>query len=276
LIGKEIFFYMSNTEITRDLNLGKLMLQSGTFGETWYELGRCIVDVYSRLMFHLKIHYKAALPAGPKILAVNHPSTDDPILLTLVTPEQMSVLITERLFKLPICGPSLRLTHHIEVPLENGRPALEAGLKALKEGRTVGIFPEGTISPLGGGCCKAHTGVGRLALGSGAPVIPVGIALEPSRLWCRDTIVDGKSDMAAWYISGPYAITVGEPLTFSGNPEDRCQVRAVTDQVMEHVMALASESARRIHLAQIQKRCPVQPIEASLIFRVMRFLLNPV
>jgi len=196
-------------------------------------------------------------------------------VLTLVTPEQMSILITERLFKLPVCGPSLRLTGHIEVLLENGRPALQAGLKALEQGRTVGIFPEGTISPQGGGCCKAHTGVGRLALGSGAPVIPVGIALEPSRLWRRDTVVDGKSDLAAWYISGPYAITVGKPVTYRGDPDDRCQVRAVTDQVMQQVMTLAAESARRIHLAQAEKRRPVQPIEASLAFRVMRFLLNP-
>lgn len=266
---------MDEFGITRDLSLDKLTLRPASFGENWYELGRSIVDLYSKLMFNLNIHYKATLPAGPKILAVNHPSTVDPILLTLVTPEQMSVLITERLFKLPICGPSLRLTRHIEVPLENGRPALEAGLKALKEGRTLGIFPEGTISPLSGGCSKAHSGVGRLALISGAPVIPVGIALEPSRLWRRDTMVDGKSDMAAWYISGPYAITVGEPVTFSGDVEDRCQVGAVTDQVMQRVLALAAESSRRIQLAQAQKRRPVQPIEASLAFRVMRFLLNP-
>lgn len=271
--------HLLNTRVsglTRDLPLADLMLHAGSFGKTWYEAGRAIVSLYSSMMYDLHVQYKSQLPAGPKILACNHPSTVDPILLTLVTPEQMSILITERLFKLPICGPSLRLTGHIEVPLENGRSALVEGIRALGEGRTLGVFPEGTISPTGGGCCPAHTGVARLALSSGAPVIPVGIALEPRRLWRRDTTVDGKMDMAAWYISGPYAITVGEPLTFTGDVNDRCLGRAVTNQVMEQISALSAESAHRVLAIQAQKARAVQPIEASLAFRLMRFLLNPV
>jgi 1-acyl-sn-glycerol-3-phosphate acyltransferase len=252
------------------------MLPAGSIGETWYELGRTIVRLYADLFYDLQVHYKAKIPAGPKILACNHPSTVDPILLTLVTPEQMSILITERLFKVPLCGPSLRLTGHIEVPVVNGRTALLEGIRALEQGRTLGIFPEGDISPAGGGCCPAHTGVARLALSSGAPVIPVGIALEPERLWRRDTTVDGLNDEAAWYISGPYAITVGEPICFSGDPNDRTLGRAVTDEVMQHVISLSAESARRLRVIQTQAARTVQPIEASLAFRLMRFLLNPV
>ena len=266
----------SDSVFAGDQSLVDLVLHAGSFGKTWYEMGRAIVNLYSRLMFDLNVHYKSKLPAGAKILACNHPSTDDPILLTLVTPEQMSILITERLFKVPICGPSLRLTGHIEVLLENGRPALEEGIRALNEGRTVGIFPEGTISPACGGGCPSHTGVARLALSSGAPVIPVGIALEPSRLWRRNTTVDGNIDMAAWYLSGPYAITVGEPLAFSGDPNDRQLGRAVTDQVMQQIAALSAESAHRILAIQAQNARAVQPIEASLVFRLMRFLLNPI
>jgi 1-acyl-sn-glycerol-3-phosphate acyltransferase len=252
------------------------LLPDGTPAKTWYELGRTIVRLYSNLFYNLRVYRKSELPAGPKILACNHPSTVDPILLTLVTPEQMSILITERLFKVPICGPSLRFTGHIEVPVMNGRPALMEGIRALQEGRTLGIFPEGDISPAGGGCCPAHTGVARLALSSGAPVIPVGIALEPERLWRRDTTVDGLNDEAAWYISGPYAITVGEPLRFSGDPNDRALGRAVTDEVMQHITSLSAESARRLRSIQTQEAYAVQPIETSLTFRLMRFLLNPV
>jgi 1-acyl-sn-glycerol-3-phosphate acyltransferase len=262
--------------LARDFNLADLLLPAGSLGKAWYEVGRAVVRLYSNLFYDLHVHYKSKLPPGPKIVACNHPSTVDPILLTLVTPEQMSILITERLFKVPVCGPSLRFTGHIEVPVVNGRPALLEGIRALQEGRTLGIFPEGDISPAYGGCCPAHTGVARLALASGSPVIPVGIALEPSRLWRRDTIVDGLRDEAAWYISGPYAITVGEPLTFSGDPNDRALGRAVTDDVMQHITALSAESARRLQTVQIQAARTIQPIEASLVFRLMRFLLNPV
>jgi len=262
--------------LTRDVSLVDLLLPAGSLAKTWYELGRTIVRLYSNLFYDMHVHYKGKLPAGPKILACNHPSTVDPILLTLVTPEQMSILITERLFKVPICGPSLRFTGHIEVPVVNGRPALLEGLRALQEGRTLGIFPEGDISPACGECCPAHTGVARLALSSGAPVIPVGIALEPERLWRRDTTVDGLNDEAAWYISGPYSITVGEPISFSGDPNDRARGRAVTDEVMQHITSLSAESARSLRVVQAQAARSVQPIETSLAFRLMRFLLNPV
>ncbi len=257
------------------ISLVNLLLRPHSFGQAWFELGRAIVSLYTSLFFHLDIHYKAVLPPGPKILVANHPSTIDPILLTLVVPEQTCILITERLFKVPIVGRSLRLTGHIEVLLENGRRALEEGLRFLAKGRTLGVFPEGVISPPEGGCARHHTGAARLALQSGAPVIPVGIALEPRCLWRRETTVRNLTDTAAWYFSGPYAITVGEPVTFQGNVEDRECVQAVTGQIMDLTNALSLESTRRVRAAQARSLRKVNPIEANFMFKVMRFLLNP-
>ena len=91
-----------------------------------------------------------------------------------------------------------------------------------------------------------------------------------------DTTVDGLNDEAAWYISGPYSITVGEPISFSGDPNDRARGRAVTDEVMQHITSLSAESARSLRVVQAQAARSVQPIETSLAFRLMRFLLNPV
>ncbi len=256
-------------------HLAGLLLHPRSFGQAWFELGRKIASLYASLFFHLDIHYKAILPPGPKILVANHPSTVDPILLTLVVPEQTCILITERLFKVPLVGRSLRLTGHIEVLLENGRLALEEGLRFLDNGRTLGVFPEGVISPPEGGCARHHTGAARLALQSGAPVIPVGIALEPRRLWRRETTVRNLTDMAAWYFSGPYAITVGEPVTFTGNVEDRECVHTVTNQIMNLTNALRLESNRRVHAAQARTLRQINPIEANFLFKIMRFLLNP-
>lgn len=261
--------------VSQDNNLVNLLFHSANFGQAWFEVGRSIAALYANLFYDLDIHHKTVLPAGPKILVANHPSTIDPVMMTMVVPEQTSILITERLFKVPLFGRSLRLTGHIEVLVENGRPALEEGIRYLKQGRTLGVFPEGVISPAGGGCARHHTGAARLALHSGAPVIPVGIALESNRLWRRETTVDGMTDTAAWYLSGAYTITIGEPVTFQGDVEDRECVRSVTDQIMQLVSVVSAESSRRLHFAQVRSLRKVNPIEASVLFRIMRFLLNP-
>ncbi len=265
----------STNATTQASRLVNLMLHPPSFGRSWFELGRAFASLYAGIFFHLDIHYKTILPPGPKILVANHPSTIDPILLTLVVPEQTGILITERLFKVPVVGPSLRLTGHIEVLVKNGKPALEEGLRYLQQGRTLGVFPEGVISPPEGGCARYHTGAARLALQSGAPIIPVGLALEPRRLWRRETTVRDLTDTAAWYFSGPYAITVGEPVTFHGCADERECVHSVTSEIMHLVTAVTMDSSRRVRAAQARSLRQVNPIEANLFFRIMRFLLNP-
>src|SRR5512144_1260302 len=113
------------------------------FQKTWYMLGRNIVDPYVSNVMKADIHYKAALPEGPKIIAVNHPSTNDPAFVTALFKEQVSILILETLFKVPLFGRSLRMAGHVEVMMGNGRAALEEGIRLVKSGRSVMIFPEG-------------------------------------------------------------------------------------------------------------------------------------
>ncbi|HVP21336.1 MAG TPA: lysophospholipid acyltransferase family protein [Anaerolineaceae bacterium] len=266
----------SLTELPADVSSATPVDQLATFGETWFEIGRILAILYTRLLFDLHIQYDSKLPDGPKILAANHPSTIDPVLLTFLAPERVSILIAERVFNVPYFGLSMRLAGHIEVLCANGKKSIEEGIQALKSGRTIGVFPEGAISPIGGGFQRAHTGVARMALATGVPVVPVGFALEPSRLWARHTEIKGTDEDAAWYPSGPYGITIGEPVTFTGDVEDRELVRSITGEVMQRIAALTAESARRLQAVQDRKRHTVRPIEANLFFKVMRFLLNPV
>ena len=67
-------------------------------------------------------------------------------------------------FQMPVLGCFLQGAGHIPVLARNGRAAFDAAAELLKEGKTVGIFPEGAQSPLEGGACPAHTGVARLPL----------------------------------------------------------------------------------------------------------------
>jgi hypothetical protein len=144
---------------------------------------------------------------------------------------------------------------HVPVVAGNGKAALEEGIRLLRAGRTVVIFPEGEISPEGR-FHKAHTGVARLALATGAPVIPVGISLNHKRIRQVYTTVDGKQEIASWYLHGPYAMTVGEPLTFQGSPEDHEQVRQVTGQIMQQIAVLHRIGALRLAHRAIKQLSP--------------------
>lgn len=227
----------------------------------WYCLGRDLVQAYARSMFKMDIYYHHPLPEGGKILSSNHPSTSDPLLMTTLCDEQVSILILDTLFKVPVVGASLTYTGHIRVSPGDGGAALEQSLRFLKEGRTIGIFPEGEISPGEGQYLRPHTGVGRLALASGAPVYPIGIHLDHEKIKYVESLVEGKKEMAAWYTQGAYTVTVGEPMVFHGDPQDREYVRAVTEQIMARTITLTEESARRAALA---KMMAVRPTRLSL------------
>jgi 1-acyl-sn-glycerol-3-phosphate acyltransferase len=218
--------------------------------QTWYTLGRAAVGAYAQTMLKVDISRRAPLPKGAKIIAANHPTTTDPIWIGLLTLEPMHVLITEMCFKVPAVGQSLRLAGHIPVVSGNGRAAFDEAARLLEAGRIVGIFPEGALSPLDGGLEKPHTGVARLALISGAPVIPVGIHLRRERIRFVKTTVGDDTETARWYLHGPYAMTVGEPMHFEGDVEDRRYVRLISERIMQRIARLSRESAQRISALQ--------------------------
>jgi len=218
--------------------------------QTWYTLGRAAVGAYAQTMLKVDISRRALLLKGAKIIAANHPTTTDPILIGLLTLEPMHVLITEMCFKVPLVGQSLRLAGHVPVVTGNGRSAFDEAARLLEAGQTVGIFPEGALSPLDGGLEKPHTGVARLALISGAPVIPVGIHLQRERIRFVETTVGDDTETARWYLYGPYAMTVGEPMRFEGDVEDRRYVRSISERIMQRIARLSRESAQRISASQ--------------------------
>jgi len=216
------------------------------FQKIWYFLGRLMVAIYARIALNMDILWKTARPTGPVIIAANHPSTTDPAIVTTLVNRQASILINHVLFNVPIFGRSLRMAGHIPVVHGNGKAALEEASRLLKAGRTIIIFPEGEISPLAGGMHKPHTGVARLALLTGAPVIPVGISLDADRIQIVQTEVKGTMEPGTWYLHGPYGVTVGEPIQFKGSLDNREYVRSVAETIMQEISLLAQESAARI------------------------------
>jgi 1-acyl-sn-glycerol-3-phosphate acyltransferase len=210
-----------------------------------FGVSKPVVKTYTSTMLDMDVHRKTPFCGGGKIIAPNHPSTTDPFFVAAALGHQSFIMIKDVLFKVPLLGEYLRRSGHIEVAEGRGQDAIDLALAHLKAGHTVMIFPEGLISPLNGGYNRPRSGVGRLALASGAPVFPVGIHLCKERILSIPSTVDGKQETGYWYPRGPYNVTIGKPMRFAGDPEDHDLVREVSRKVMLKIMRLAYESEQR-------------------------------
>ncbi|MBZ0294690.1 MAG: 1-acyl-sn-glycerol-3-phosphate acyltransferase [Anaerolineae bacterium] len=220
-----------------------------------YQMGRSVMRLYTHLLLDIDVQHNAVMPPTARIIAPNHPTTLDPFLVPAFFDERVHILVTESAFKAPLFGAYLRSVGHVEVVPGEGSRAFEAARQLLTEGQTVVIFPEGALSPLNGGCARGHTGVVRLSLLTGAPILPVGIAVQPERIrYIHTGIKDhqGKEEIARAYIRAPYGVTTGAPLTITGDVEDRARVRQLTDALMQQIMRLSRQSAYRIGTIQSQ------------------------
>lgn len=204
-----------------------------------------IIRTYTWLLLKLNILRHAPLPSGPRILVANHPTTADPFFVAWLAGGPSSILIIEHAFKVPLFGAYLRRAGHIPVAAGRGREAFAQAQAALAAGRTVIVFPEGDLSPHGG-FCHAHSGAARLALCSGAPVIPVGIHLPWEGMRFRKAVFGAETVISRWPVRTPYVMTVGQALYFTGDANDQAQVIAVTGTLMQHIAALVQQSAQRL------------------------------
>lgn len=144
--------------------------------------------------------------SGPALLAVNHVSYVDFIFGGLAAqPSKRLVrfMAKKEIFDHPLGGPLMRSLHHIEVDRGEGLASYQEGLRYLRMGEVVGIFPEATISrsmEIKG----IKTGAVRLAAEAGVPLIPV-VLWGTQRLMTKDHPKDfsrGKT----------ISISVGEPM----------------------------------------------------------------
>jgi 1-acyl-sn-glycerol-3-phosphate acyltransferase len=210
-----------------------------------YTLGRIVLLLYAGLMLKLTIRRLGILPAGPKIFVSNHPSATDPFMIHIIARERLNVLITAKAFSVPIFGWFLRTIREIPVPLVQGSAALEHACQYIRDGRSVAIFIEGKISPPDGSFLPPRTGAARLAVLTGVPVIPVGIFLRRELSICIKSKISDAPAQAHWCLRGPYAMTVGQPMQFSGDVEDRLHVKHISELIMSQIRLLAHESEHR-------------------------------
>ncbi|MFI5933310.1 lysophospholipid acyltransferase family protein [Actinoplanes sp. NPDC051494] len=174
--------------------------------------------------------------SGPVILACNHLSFSDSIFTPLVVKRRVTFVAKAEYFTgKGLKGLLMRLffvgAGTIPVDRSGGqaaRAALDTQLRVLRSGNIAGIYPEGTRSP-DGRLYRGKTGVARLALESGAVVVPIAL-LNTDEIQPTGTLVPTVKRMR---------MRVGRPMDFSGRPAgDRFVERAVTDEIMYELMTL--------------------------------------
>jgi 1-acyl-sn-glycerol-3-phosphate acyltransferase len=211
-----------------------------------YFLGRKLIKLYFYIFYRLSVRYESPLPSGPFIFAINHPTSIDPLIVSTLSRRQLVTLISNDVFSIPVIGKLIRLSGNIPVVKTSGGDVFPRALGSLKRGKSLAIYIEGGISPHSGQKLHIKTGAVRLASLSGCPVVPVGVAIDKSRLFEKFNMFGGTTKTTFWYPPGPYAVTVGKPIYIKEGIEDRKYVRAKSYSIYRQVKKLEQASQSRI------------------------------
>ena len=189
---------------------------------------------------------------GPAILASNHLAVADSFYLPLVVSRRITFLAKAEYFT----GTGLKgwfqrwfYTVAGQVPIDrtdadSAQSALTTAARIVGEGKLLGMYPEGTRSP-DGRLYKGKTGLARLALESGVPVIPVAMI---------GTDVVNPPGTKMWRF-GRVQVKFGKPMDFSrfeGLAGNRFIERAVIDEVMYELMQLSGQEYVDLYAADVK------------------------
>ena len=185
------------------------------------------------------------IPAeGPAILASNHLSFSDSFFLPAVLDRKVTFIAKAEYFTTP--GIKGRMTAAFfkgvgQLPVDRsgargaGEAAIKSGIEVLQSGELFGIYPEGTRSPDGRLYRGKPGGLARVALATGAPVIPVAMI---------DTEKIQPPGHKMPRLGFRVGIKIGKPLDFSryeGMENDRYILRSITDEIMYEIMRLSGQ-----------------------------------
>lgn len=191
--------------------------------------------------------------SGPAILASNHLAVMDSFYLPLVVRRRITFLAKAEYFT----GTGLKgwlqcwfFTAVGQVPIDRtnadaAQAALDTAERLLGEGKLLGMYPEGTRSP-DGRLYKGKTGLARLALHTGVPVIPVAMI-------GTNVVNPPGTNMLRF---GRVTVRFGKPMDFSrfeGMAGNRFIERAVTDEVIYELMGLSGQEYVDIYAASLKK-----------------------
>ncbi|NYD65933.1 1-acyl-sn-glycerol-3-phosphate acyltransferase [Agromyces atrinae] len=192
--------------------------------------------------------------SGGAILASNHLSFIDSVFLPLAVNRRVVFLAKSEYFTgTGIKGWATRLffeaTGQLPIDRSGGKASeasLNTGLKVLHDGQLLGIYPEGTRSP-DARMYRGRTGVARMVLESGVPVIPVAMIDTEKVMPIGSRIPKIRR----------IGIIIGEPIDFSrfeGLEGDRFVLRSVTDELVYNLRALSGQEYVDVYASSVKEK----------------------
>jgi 1-acyl-sn-glycerol-3-phosphate acyltransferase len=185
-----------------------------------------------RAWFRMRVEGAAHVPAGgPVILASNHRSNMDPVLLAAAVRRPVAFMAKAELFVWPL-GAIMRAIG--QFPVQRGgidREALRRTSTVLARGWVLGLFPEGTRGD--GSFASMHPGLGYIVLRERCPVLPVAI-FGTERVRRR----------LGWLpLASPVRIVIGPPIDLPAAAADRSGRRRATETLRQRLQAFVTAAA---------------------------------
>ncbi len=196
-----------------------------------YRVACTVLRIFMRLLWGRWGSNCEFIPdAGPVIIASNHISNWDPVLLGLACRREVHFLAKQELLRNRLFGHVLRKVNVISLSRGGSDTrALRRAIEVLKHGGVIAMFPEGTRSKTGE-LGKAKSGAGYVAHTSGATIVPA--------------LIRGSDKMWRSLVNrGELRVTFGRPVPVHGASTSETY-RDVTMRVMDAIAALGEERAR--------------------------------
>jgi 1-acyl-sn-glycerol-3-phosphate acyltransferase len=190
----------------------------------------------------------------PAIIASNHLSFCDSFFMPVMVPRKVTFLAKAEYFTTPgVKGFFSRMfmSGIGQVPIDrsdadSSQDALNTGVRVLRAGKLLGIYPEGTRSP-DGRLYRGKTGIARMVLETGAVVVPCAMV---------DTAIIQPAGRLLPKLRPRPGVRFGKPLDFSryeGMSGDRFVERSMTDEIMYELMELSGQEYVDKYAASVKK-----------------------
>lgn len=199
----------------------------------FYKIFRVLCRFWYGTILGTRVIGAENIPAsGAFILAANHVSNWDPPFLGTFIDREVCYMGKEELFKNPVMA---WICRHLHVfPVKRGaadKTAIKTAVKVLRDGKCLGIFPEGTRSKTGK-LGKAEAGVSLIAAMTKAVIIPAAI-VDTEKIFSREK-----------FLPQP-AVVYGTPIKFSGSSKDREAMENFAQEIMNEIAKLKASAAQK-------------------------------
>jgi len=190
---------------------------------SFYSFAKKVVYLIFKPLYRIEIIGLEHFPKDKGVLlCANHIHNFDPPVVGITAPRPVVFMAKEEIFRVPILKTIVKKLNAF--PVKRGmsdREALRKGIAVLKEGKVLGIFPEGTRSKTGE-LMKGMAGVGFFALRTDAVVVPCAI-IGPYKIFRKLKVVYGK------------------PIDLTKLKEEKKNAEEVTEVIMSHIQELLTQ-----------------------------------